>query len=168
MDLTQFNLQGLQSLHISFKNVLKDHEEQFNNLSKNDDFYQLKVEHLIEKIEYFKVQIKLIEKRINELNEKSLRFSVEFMFWNYGAMRSSVQVHFLTTSKSYEIYGSYVTGQVLFDKVEYPELIERVSQKQHNDGVIRFEEIVSDRMSDEIKEILRTEGFKASEIDHIF
>ena len=54
MDITHFDLQGLQSLHISFKNVLKDHEEQLDNLSKDEELYQLKFVNLIQRINNYK------------------------------------------------------------------------------------------------------------------
>ena len=90
MDISQFDLRGLQSLHVSFKNVLKDHEEQLENLSKDEQFYKSQLQRLIQKIEYFKIQISQIEQKIEELNNKELRFSVEFFFWNYGTLRKSV------------------------------------------------------------------------------
>ncbi len=90
------------------------------------------------------------------------------MFWNYGLHKSSVQVHFLTTSNAYKVYGPYVTGQVLFDKSKIEDLLERVKAKGHSDGIIKFEEIVSDEMSDDVKEKLKNEGFYASEISVIY
>ena len=105
MDLTQFDLQGLQSLHISYKNVLKDHEDYLEKLTRDDNFYELNRSILIQKIELFKTQIELIEQKINSLNKERLRFSVEFMQWNYGNEHSCVQVHFLTTSEAYKVYG---------------------------------------------------------------
>jgi len=166
MDLKEFDLERLQTLHISFRRVLNGQEKQLADLQSTEEKEELTdqiIELLELKILSFKEQIKLIENRINELNALRLRFSVEFMFWHYGTSSRSVQVHFITTSNAYEVYGPYVTGQVLFDKNVFPELIENVKQGQHNDGIIKFEEIPQ-----EIKEILKTEGFYASEIDCIF
>jgi hypothetical protein len=167
IDLTEYDIHGLQSLHISFQNIIKDHKKQLEELSK-DELDKLMSELLEQKIASFELQMNLIEDRINELNAQKLRFSTEFMFWNYGLRSSSVQVHFLTTSNAYKTYGPYVTGQVLFDKSKAEELLERVRAKGHSDGVIKFEEIVSNEMSEEVKERLRTEGFYASEISVIY
>lgn len=167
IDLTKFDIHGLQSLHISFQNIIKDHTKQLEKLSQNE-LDELMSELLKQKIASFEFQMNLIEDRINELNAQKLRFSTEFMFWNYGLRPSSVQVHFLTTSNAYKTYGPYVTGQVLFDKSKTEELLERVRAKGHSDGIIMFEEIVSDEMPKEIKEKLRTEGFYASEISVIY
>lgn len=167
MDFTQFDLDGLQSLHISYKHVLKDHIKQLDELPE-DDLNELMTIVLKQKIASFEADIHLIETRINEINSEKLRFSTEFMFWHYGLRSSSVQVHFLTTSNAYNIYGPYVTGQVLFDRSNFQELLERVKKNRHSDGIIRFEEIVSDEMPVDIKEKLKTEGFYASEISVIY
>ena len=167
MDLSQFDLRGLQSIHLSLLNLLKDLDKQFEQLPKDDDLYVLMSELLAQKAESYNIQIGIVESKIDELNKEKLMFSVEYMLWNFGTFRSSVQVHFITTSKAYREYGPYVTGRVLFNKEELPNLLERIRHKQNSDGVIRFEETVSDRMSNEVKEKLKTEGFYTSEIDHI-
>jgi hypothetical protein len=166
MNISNFDIQGLQSLFVSYKHIISDHLKQLEE-QPNDEFGDLMRELLKQKIESFELQLNLIEERINELNAKKLRFSTEFMFWNYGLRNRSVQVHFLTTSKAYKTYGPYVTGQVLFDKSKTPDLLEGVIAKTHSDGVIRFEEIVFREMPENIKENLRNEGFYASEISHI-
>ena len=168
MDLTGFNLEGLQSLHISYKRVLQNHIKQLEDLTADVDYYDAIVMLLKQKITLFEEQIFLIERRINELSSQKLRFSVEFMFWYYGIGSRSVQVHFITTSNAYKTYGAYVTGQVLFEESEFPELIERVRLKGHSDGIIKFEEIVSHEMPAETKEKLKNEGFYASEISEIY
>jgi hypothetical protein len=167
MDLTKFDIQGLQSLYVSYQNIINDHIKQLEAPS-DDELGALMRELLKQKIESFELQLKLITERINELNAEKLRFSIEFMIWNYGLHNSSVQVHFLTTSNAYKTYGTYVTGQVLFDKSKTEELLESVKAKGHSDGIIKFEDIVSGDMSDELKEKLRNEGFYASEISHIY
>lgn len=166
MDFTRFNLQSLQSLHISYKRVLNDHIKELENLPDNEE-KPLMAELLKLKIASFENDIAEIERRINELNAEKLRFSTEYMQWHFGAFGKVVQVHFVTTSNAYKTYGEYVTGTVILDKAELPALIERVKEAAHNDGIIKFEEIVSDTMPEEIKEKLRTEGFYASEIDEI-
>ncbi|TLX72832.1 hypothetical protein E9993_16970 [Labilibacter sediminis] len=167
MDLTQFDIDGLQRLHIGCQNILKDHKNQLDELPQ-DEFSDIMTEVLRQKIASFETQIVLIEERIREINAEKLRFSTEFMFWNYGIHQRSVQVHFLTTSNAYKVYGPYVTGQVLFDKSKLQELIEKVEAKGHSDGKITFEEIVSNEMPEDVKEKLRTEGFYASEISLIY
>lgn len=168
MDLTKFNLEGLQSLHISFKRILKNHEEQLLYLTLDDKYYEITKMILEQKIDSFKVQINSIEQRIAHVNKQKLRFSVEYMQWYYGTSSRSVQVEFLTTSDAYKIYGPYVTGQVLLEKSNIPDLIERVRQEQNNDGVIKFQETVSDIMTEEVRLKLQEEGFMASEIDCIY
>ncbi len=48
MDLTKFDIHGLQSLHISYKNVLKDHIKQLEELPQ-DEFGKLMAELLKQK-----------------------------------------------------------------------------------------------------------------------
>jgi hypothetical protein len=167
MDLEAFNLDGLQNLHISYQRVLSNHIKQLEELP-DDNLKELMTTVLKQKIASFEAQIVLIENKIEEINAKKLRFSYEFMVWNYGLRKSSVQVHFLTTSDAYKVYGPYVTGQVLFDEAGIPELLERIKNNENNDGVIKFEEIVSQNMPDEIKEKLKNDGFNASEISLIY
>jgi len=166
MNFDSFNMEQLQTLHISYKNLLRKQIEQLTNLPESDS-RELISELLKLKISSFETAIYEIEMRINQLNSERLRFSTEYMLWNFGAFQKSVQVHFVTTSESYKAYGEYVTGVVLFDKDNLPELIERVKDEGHTDGVIKFEETVSTVMTIETKEKLRTEGFYASEIDSI-
>ncbi len=167
IDLTKFDIHGLQSLHISYQNIISDHKKQLEN-SSSEDLDEMMIELLKLKIASFESEMQLIEAKIQELNAEKLMFSTEFMFWNYGLRSSSVQVHFLTTSNAYKTYGPYVTGQVLFDKTKTEDLLERVKAKGHTDGKIQFEEIVSNEMPEDIKEKLRTEGFYASEISVIY
>lgn len=166
MDFSQFNLETLQSLHISYQRLLRERIERLNDLPDNEE-KGLMTQLLKIEIASYEKDIAEIETRINALNAQHLRFSTEYMEWEFGAFNRVTQVHFITTSDAYKNYGQYVTGKVIIDKEYLPELIEKVKLKAHNDGVIKFEEIVSDEMSDETKEKLRTEGFYASEIDHI-
>ena len=62
----------------------------------------------------------------------------------------------------------YVTGNVLIDKNELPDLIVRVVQKQHNDGIIRFKEIIFGKRPEEIKIEYKNIEFNASEINNIY
>ena len=163
MDLLSFDLEGLQSLYLGYQRVLANHKEELQARNENQDD-KVYTELLKLKISQFENQLLLIEQRINYLNSKKLRFSVEYMKWHFGAFKRVVQVHFITTSDAYKTYGDYVTGMVIMDKEDLPELLESIRNGKENDGVIKFEEIVSDDMSEEIKEKLKTDGFFASEI----
>lgn len=163
MDLLSFDLEGLQSLYLGYQRVLANHKEELQSRNENQDD-KVYTELLKLKIGQFENQLLLIEQRINYLNSKKLRFSVEYMKWHFGAFKRVVQVHFITTSDAYKTYGEYVTGMVIMDKEDLPELLESIRDAKDNDGVIKFEEIVSDDMSEEIKEKLKTDGFFASEI----
>jgi len=167
MNFNTFNLESLQSLHISYKNVLNNQIELLNNLPENED-EKIISEVLKLKIASLEDDITEIETRINELNAEKLRFSTEYMLWNFGVFEKSVQVHFLTTSNAYKTYGQYVTGIVLFDKANLLELTERLKNEENTDGIIKFEEIVSTEMTADIKEELKNVGFYASEIDSIY
>lgn len=166
MDFTQFNLQTLQSLHISFQRLLRERIEALNDLPENEE-KGVMTELIKRQIASYERDISEIERRINELNAEQLRFSTEYLEWEFGAFNKVVQVHFITTSDAYKNYGQYVTGKVIINKEYIPELLQKVKALSHSDGVIRFEEIVSQQMTAETKEKLRTEGFYASEIDYI-
>jgi hypothetical protein len=167
MDISKFDLQGLQLLHNSFQSVLKNHEEQLSQRLESGDISEIE-KHAIEyKIEHFKKSIAEIEEQIKNLNSEKLRFSVEYIFWNFGLPRKSFQVQFLTTSEAYQKYGSHVTGIALFEKEDMPELIEAAKNGRWTDGKICFQENVNDQMTEEQKKELKTNGFMASEIDSI-
>ena len=168
MDLTKFDLHGLQSLHIGYQNVLDNHKKQLDELRQDKNTPKIIIDALEQKINFFKYQITLIEQEINKINSTELRFSVEYLFWNFGFLKKTLQIHFLITSVAYKKYGEYVTGIVHFSKNEIPQLLENVKNGINNDGNIRFNEIVSDDMSKETKEKLKTEGFYASEITQIY
>lgn len=162
MDVSKFDLQGLQILHIKLKELLEGREEHLRQeLSKIEE------RALSEEIKSFQDQILEIENRINELNTGKLRFSVEHIFRNFGFKKKSFQVQFITTSEAFKKYGSYVTGIVLYDEGNIANLIKDLENESWNDGQIRFKEIVNREMSEETKKELETNGFLASEIDSI-
>lgn len=168
MDLTKFDLHGLQSLHISYQNVMNDHKKQLKDLEQDDKTPIIIFEALNQKIQFFSQMIAQIEKKIEEINSKKLLFSVEYLFWNFGLTNKSVQIHFLTISNAYKTYGSFVTGVVLFNEDEIPNLLLNVKNAINSDGVIKFKEIVSEEMSKVKKEQLQKDGFLASEISQIY
>lgn len=165
MDLSSFDLEGLQSLHLGYQRVLANHKDLQSQDKDLDD--KVHPELLKLKIDQFETQLLLIGDRINYLNSKKLRFSVEYMKWHFGAFKRVVQVHFITTSDAYKTYGEYVTGMIIMDNENLPKLLESVRVADDNDGIIKFEEIVSEDMPREIKEKLKTNGFLASEIRSI-
>ncbi|WP_316794086.1 hypothetical protein [Pedobacter frigoris] len=165
MDITSFDLQGLQQLHSAFQNVLDSHIKQLEQLDKSEANASA-IDLLEGKIHSFSTTIEGVELRINQLNDEKLRFSVEYIFWNFGLFNKSFQVTFVTTSKAYGLYGSYVTGSALYEVAEKKELVERYKAGQWNDGYIRFNPSIGD-LTDDHKEILKKKGFLASEIDSI-
>ncbi len=167
MDISNFDLKGLQIIHNSLKSVLKNHENRLKELVVGDNRNEIIEKAIQYKIEGLKISIAKIENKIIELNKEKLRFSKEYVFWNFGLTKKSFQVHFLTTSKAYNKYGNYVTGIALFLDNEIPELIEASKKGDWTDGVIRFEANVNNKLTkNQIKE-LETVGFMASEIDSI-
>ncbi|KOY86793.1 hypothetical protein AD998_12155 [bacterium 336/3] len=171
IDISTYDLQGLQSLHISFINVKSDYEHHLDELQKQPNVSDIRISKLRQDIAYFSDMISKIEERINFLNSQKLLFSIEYIFFHYGLRARSIQIHFITTSNAYKNYGSYVTGIVLFDKSEEESLLERALTEQHNDGIIKFkphENNLSAQIFNQIQiSKLATEGFKASEISFI-
>lgn len=168
MDLTKFDLHGLQSLHIGYQNVLDNHKKQLEILLQEENVPQIILDAIEQKIQFFKYKISLIENRINEINSTELRFSVEYLFWNFGLLKKSLQIHFLTTSDAYKNYGEYVTGLIVFSEDEIPQLLENIKNSINNDGIIKFDEIVSHDISKETRHKLKAEGFYASDISQIY
>ena len=167
MDISGLDLQKLQYLHLAYQGVLGDHTHQLETLAKSGDTPDIVLSALQQKIDFFEAQISSIEQRINELSKKQLRFSVEYLFWNFGLTKRSLQIEFLSPSIAYKTYGPFVTGVLIFDDNQIQGLIDRVKKEENNDGVIKFEETASITMNPETMQRLLTEGFKASEIDKI-
>ncbi|WP_293786891.1 hypothetical protein [uncultured Pedobacter sp.] len=169
MDLSSFDLEGLQSLHLSYHRILENHINKLEELNKNNNSDDKLLRELMEiKIEQFRIQISAIEDRINALNNQKLRFSVEYMKWHFGVFKKAVQIHFLPTSNAFKTYGGYITGTVLIDEDDPEGLMQAIREGKNSDGIIKFDETVSDEMPGDIKEKLRTIGFYASEIITIY
>lgn len=165
MDLTSFNLEGLQQLHLAYKNVEENHLKQLAELEVNDANHAA-IELLKIKIANFQGDIQQITQRIYQVNNDKLRFSVEYIFWNFGMFSKSFQVTFVTTSEAHEVFGSYITGSAVYERGDMEDLVQRYKDGQWSDGYIRFEDRISN-LTAEQAELLRTRGFLASEIDSI-
>lgn len=164
MKLEKFELKDLQTLHVSFRTAIEAKKNQVINLPVNE-FFEHTATQLNNEILMLEEQVIEIEEKMNVFKE--LRFSQEYMLWYFGAMKKSVQVHFLSTSEAYRVYGPYVTGLVIFDKDNkalLEDLMDKIKNSINTDGIIKFDEIVSDEMSDVVREKLKTIGFHASEI----
>lgn len=168
MDLTKFDLHSLQSLHISYQSVMKDHIKSLEELEKDVNLPEIILETLRQKIQFFSHMIEQIEKNIQQMNSNKLLFSIEYLFWNFGLTNKTVQIEFLTISEAYKTYGRYVTGIFLFGNEEIPELLQNIKNAINSDGVIRFKENISEEMSCEKKKQLEINGFYASEISQIY
>ncbi|HEX8608566.1 MAG TPA: hypothetical protein VF679_08005 [Pedobacter sp.] len=162
MDTTSFDLEGLQQLHLAYKNVEKNHLKQLDEIEINDT-NQAAIELLKVKINNLQGDIQQITQRIDQVNNDRLRFSVEYIFWNFGMLSKSFQVTFVTTSEAYEVFGSYITGIALYEREDMEDLVQRYRDGLWSDGYIRFEDKVSD-LTEEQAEILSIKGFLASEI----
>lgn len=169
MDISKFDLDALQRLYISFNNVLDDYLKHYENELKKGKLFDFEIFGLENQINYYKENITKIAARIEEINNNNLRFSIEYIFWEFGLIKKSFQIHFIVTSDAYKRYGSYVTGIALFDETDVNNFIElrRNSVFSNSNGFIKFDEIVNNQMNKDLKEELKNIGFLASEISSI-
>ena len=166
MDITSLNLLELQQLHLSYQKALKNSTNELEIKLQNEGFDKIEELAIETEIENFKNMIFKIENRINEINSKELRYSLERIIRDYGFQKKGFQVQFFTTSAAYEKYGEYVTGIAHFEKEQLESYAQKLSKKIESwtDGYIKFEETVNDNMSSETKAELRNVGFLASDI----
>lgn len=160
------DLHQLHDYHETYQSIVSSHENKLNTMTATDSMHKELIDRQKETLAYFRGILSLIEGEMTKKNQDRPKFSVEYMFYYFGLPSKVVQVHFLANTDAYKRYGKYVTGKTLFDRGSYKELLQRVKDKQHNDGNIRFELLVEDLGAD-LKDRLKNEGFNASDIESI-
>jgi hypothetical protein len=164
MDLSNYDLQGLQIIFDSLRNVILTHKNQLSKITDNSSTSELSSNILNQKIKIFETELDLVEIQIKRLAADKLRFSVEYLFKNFGFLERSIQIHFIVTSEAYKKYGKYVTGLIHYEESELILMIEGMTKNTWSDGRIKFIETVSEKMLPETKIELKKTGFLVSEI----